>query len=78
LTLTSLSANRSETLGSVKGFLPVCIGRHRDQELSAWFAATSRLRTGGTNHLLAAAEATGVPHFVAPAGIIRLRAGHPG
>ncbi|MGW7607019.1 NAD-dependent epimerase/dehydratase family protein [Streptomyces sp. NPDC054766] len=30
-----------------------------------WFAATNRLRTEGTDHLLAAAEATGVPHFVA-------------
>ncbi|WRZ96051.1 NAD(P)-dependent oxidoreductase [Streptomyces sp. NBC_01007] len=30
-----------------------------------WFATTNRLRTEGTDHLLAAAEATGVPHFVA-------------
>jgi nucleoside-diphosphate-sugar epimerase len=30
-----------------------------------WFAKTNRLRTEGTDHLLAAAEATGVPHFVA-------------
>ncbi|WP_046732317.1 NAD-dependent epimerase/dehydratase family protein [Streptomyces humi] len=30
-----------------------------------WFALTNRLRTEGTDHLLAAAEATGVPHFVA-------------
>ncbi|WP_214413276.1 NAD-dependent epimerase/dehydratase family protein [Sphaerisporangium fuscum] len=30
-----------------------------------WFAATNRLRTEGTDHLLAAAEATGVSHFVA-------------
>ena len=30
-----------------------------------WFALTSRLRTEGTDHLLAAAEAAGVPHFVA-------------
>ena len=29
------------------------------------FAATNRLRTEGTDHLLAAAEATGVSHFVA-------------
>jgi nucleoside-diphosphate-sugar epimerase len=35
--------------------------RHFDQ----WFAGTSRLRTEGTDHLLAAAEATGVPHVVA-------------
>ncbi len=30
-----------------------------------WFAGTSRLRTEGTDHLLAAAEANGVPHVVA-------------
>ena len=30
-----------------------------------WFAKTNRLRTEGTDHLLSAAEAMGVPHFVA-------------
>jgi nucleoside-diphosphate-sugar epimerase len=30
-----------------------------------WFATTNRLRTEGTDHLLAAAEVTGVSHFVA-------------
>ena len=35
--------------------------RHFDR----WFATTSWLRTEGTDHLLAAAEATGVSHFVA-------------
>jgi len=30
-----------------------------------WFATSNRLRTKGTDHLLAAAEATGVSHFVA-------------
>jgi nucleoside-diphosphate-sugar epimerase len=30
-----------------------------------WFATSNRLRTEGTDHLLAAAEATGVSHFVA-------------
>ena len=35
--------------------------RHFDR----WFATTSRLRTEGTDHLLAAAEATGVANFVA-------------
>ena len=30
-----------------------------------WFAITNRLRTEGTDHLLAAAEAAGVAHFVA-------------
>jgi nucleoside-diphosphate-sugar epimerase len=35
--------------------------RHMDR----WFATTNRLRTEGTDHLLAAAEATGVSTFVA-------------
>ena len=35
--------------------------RHMDR----WFATTNRLRTVGTDHLLAAAEAAGVSHFVA-------------
>ncbi|MFD8813529.1 NAD-dependent epimerase/dehydratase family protein [Streptomyces sp. NPDC059627] len=35
--------------------------RHPDR----WFALTNRLRTEGTDHLLAAAEATGVRHVVA-------------
>jgi nucleoside-diphosphate-sugar epimerase len=35
--------------------------RHIDR----WFAQTIRLRTEGTDHLLAAAEAAGVAHFVA-------------
>ncbi|WP_432190367.1 NAD-dependent epimerase/dehydratase family protein [Streptomyces sp. Tue6028] len=30
-----------------------------------WFALTNRLRTEGTDHLMAAAEATGVSHFIA-------------
>lgn len=30
-----------------------------------WFAVTNRLRSEGTDHLLAAAEAAGVPHVVA-------------
>jgi nucleoside-diphosphate-sugar epimerase len=34
--------------------------RHFDR----WFAPTVRLRTEGTDHLVAAAEATGVPHVV--------------
>lgn len=35
--------------------------RHPDR----WTATTNRLRTEGTDHLLAAADATGVPHVVA-------------
>jgi nucleoside-diphosphate-sugar epimerase len=35
------------------------------KHLDRWFATTNRLRTEGTDHLLAAAEATGVSNFVA-------------
>ena len=35
------------------------------KHMDRWFATTNRLRTEGTDHLLAAAAATGVPHVVA-------------
>lgn len=35
------------------------------RHLDRWFVTTNRLRTEGTDHLLAAAEATGVSNFVA-------------
>jgi len=35
------------------------------KHMDRWFAITNRLRTEGTDHLLAAAEATGVSNFVA-------------
>jgi nucleoside-diphosphate-sugar epimerase len=42
------------------------IGHKADiRHIDRWFATTNRLRTEGTDHLLAAAEATGVPRFVA-------------
>jgi nucleoside-diphosphate-sugar epimerase len=40
-------------------------GKADIKHFDRWFATTSRLRTEGTDHLLAAAEATGVPHVVA-------------
>jgi nucleoside-diphosphate-sugar epimerase len=40
-------------------------GRADMKHLDRWFALTNRLRTEGTDHLLAAAEAAGVPHVVA-------------
>lgn len=40
-------------------------GKPDIKHFDRWFATTNRLRTEGTDHLLAAAEATGVPHFVA-------------
>ena len=40
-------------------------GRPDFRHLDRWFATTIRLRTEGTDHLLAAARAAGVPHMVA-------------
>jgi nucleoside-diphosphate-sugar epimerase len=40
-------------------------GKPNMKRFDRWFATTNRLRTEGTDHLLAAAEATGVSHFVA-------------
>jgi nucleoside-diphosphate-sugar epimerase len=40
-------------------------GKPDMKHFDRWFAPTIRLRTEGTDHLLAAAEATGVPHVVA-------------
>jgi nucleoside-diphosphate-sugar epimerase len=40
-------------------------GKPDFKHMDRWFAPTIRLRIEGTDHLLAAAEATGVSHFVA-------------
>ncbi len=40
-------------------------GKPDIKHMDRWFATTNRLRTEGTDHLLAAAEATGVSHVVA-------------
>jgi nucleoside-diphosphate-sugar epimerase len=40
-------------------------GKPDMKHMDRWFATTNRLRTEGTDHLLAAAEATGVSHFAA-------------
>lgn len=40
-------------------------GRPDMKHMDRWFATTNRLRTEGTDHLLAAAEASGVSHVVA-------------
>jgi nucleoside-diphosphate-sugar epimerase len=44
---------------------PAHAGKPDIKRIDRWFAITNRLRTEGTDHLLAAAEATGVSHFVA-------------
>jgi nucleoside-diphosphate-sugar epimerase len=40
-------------------------GKPDMKHMDRWFASTNRLRTEGTDNLLAAAEAADVPHFVA-------------
>ncbi|MEV1001170.1 NAD(P)-dependent oxidoreductase [Nonomuraea sp. NPDC050202] len=40
-------------------------GKPDIKHFDRWFATTNRLRTEGTDHLLAAARTTGVPHFIA-------------
>ena len=47
------------------GISPAHAGKPDMKHFDRWFAATNRLRTEGTDHLLAAAEATGVSHVVA-------------
>jgi nucleoside-diphosphate-sugar epimerase len=44
---------------------PAHAGKPDIKHIERWFAGTNRLRTEGTDHLLAAAEATGVAHFAA-------------
>ena len=44
---------------------PAHAGKIDFKHIDRWFAITNRLRTEGTDHLLAAAEATGVSHVVA-------------
>src|SRR5262245_41537051 len=44
---------------------PTHAGKPDLRHIDRWFATTNRLRTEGTDHLLAAAEATGVSHVVA-------------
>jgi nucleoside-diphosphate-sugar epimerase len=44
---------------------PAHAGKPDMRHFDRWFATTNRLRTEGTDHLLAAAEATGVSHFLA-------------
>jgi nucleoside-diphosphate-sugar epimerase len=44
---------------------PVHAGKPSLRHMDRWFATTNRLRTEGTDHLLAAAKATGTQHFIA-------------
>jgi nucleoside-diphosphate-sugar epimerase len=47
------------------GISPAHAGKPDMKHFDRWFGPTIRLRTEGTDHLLAAAEATGVSHVVA-------------
>jgi nucleoside-diphosphate-sugar epimerase len=47
------------------GLSPAHAGKPNLRRADRYFAITNRLRSEGTDHLLAAAEATGVPHVVA-------------
>jgi nucleoside-diphosphate-sugar epimerase len=47
------------------GISPAHAGKPDMKHFDRWFAPTIRLRTEGTDHLLAAAEATGVSQFIA-------------
>jgi 2-alkyl-3-oxoalkanoate reductase len=54
-------------------------GKPNPRNFDKWFAMTNRLRTAGTEHLLAAAEASGVGRFVAQSytGWSNVREGGP-
>ncbi len=62
----AVAAARPETIvNEMTAISPGHAGKADIKHIDRWFAITNRLRTEGTDHLLAAAEATGVPHFVA-------------
>jgi nucleoside-diphosphate-sugar epimerase len=52
-------------LHEMTGLSAANAGKIDTRHFDRWFATTNRLRIEGTDHLLAAAEATGVSHFVA-------------
>lgn len=51
--------------GTIVHEMTAISGKPDLKHMDRWFATTNRLRTEGIDHLLAAAEATGVPHVVA-------------
>jgi nucleoside-diphosphate-sugar epimerase len=62
----AVAAAQPETIvHQMTGISRVHAGKPDMRHLDRWFGPTIRLRTEGTDHLLAAAEAAGVPHFVA-------------
>jgi nucleoside-diphosphate-sugar epimerase len=62
----AVKAARPETVVHLMTAIsPAHAGKPDVKHMDRWFAPTNRLRTEGTDHLLAAAEATGVSHVVA-------------
>jgi nucleoside-diphosphate-sugar epimerase len=63
---TAVAAARPDVIVNQMTAISVPHGGKPDiKHMDRWFATTNRLRTEGTDHLLAAAEASGVAHFVA-------------
>jgi nucleoside-diphosphate-sugar epimerase len=61
-----VAATRPDAIvNEMTGLSKVHAGRPNLRKPDRFFAATNRLRSEGTDHLLAAAEATGVSHLVA-------------
>ena len=59
------SARPDAIVHQMTAISPAHAGKPDMKHFDRWFAATSRLRTEGTDHLLAAAKANGVTTFVA-------------
>jgi nucleoside-diphosphate-sugar epimerase len=60
-----VAARPDAVVHQMTGISPAHAGKPDMKHFDRWFAPTIRLRTEGTDHLLAAAEATGVSQFVA-------------
>jgi nucleoside-diphosphate-sugar epimerase len=62
---TVAAARPDAIVDQMTAISPAHAGPPDIKHIDRWFAATNRLRTEGTDHLLAAAEAAGVTQFVA-------------
>jgi nucleoside-diphosphate-sugar epimerase len=62
----AVAAARPDTIvHEMTAISPAHAGKPDFRHIDKWFATTTRLRTEGTDHLLAAAQAAGVAHVVA-------------
>src|SRR5215217_6278444 len=59
------AAGPDTIVNQMTGLSPTHAGKLNPRKAERYFAATNRLRSNGMDHLLAAAEATGVTHVVA-------------